>query len=92
MEIMHDESGKKFYFNEDGKKGHLIYQKIKQNVLDYKSTYIDEEIRGSGYGKELVKFALEYAKNNNYKIIPSCRMVSIYIARNKEYENLVSAY
>lgn len=90
MDIKHDEKNQEFIFDENGNKGHLKYQRLNSNVLDYQSTFIDEEIRGKGYGKELVKYALEYAKEKNIKIVPTCRMVSTYISRNDQYKDLIA--
>ncbi|MDQ3535635.1 MAG: N-acetyltransferase [Bacteroidota bacterium] len=89
MKIRHDTLNKKFYFDEEGKKGHIKYNSNDADILDLQSTFIDEDIRGQGYGKELVKYVLEYARENNFKVIPTCRMVSTYIKRNKEYNSLV---
>jgi len=91
MKIKHDKNNQQFYFEENGNKGHLKYELKKSNVLEYHSTYIDEEIRGEGYGKAIVRFALDYAADNNYKVIPSCRMVSTFIKRNDEYKKLIAS-
>ncbi len=75
MEIKHQEQNEEFIFTENESGGTLKYQKIEPEVLEYTSTFVDPEIRGKGYGKKLVKFALDYAEENNFKIIPTCRMV-----------------
>lgn len=90
MKIRHDEDNQNFYFDENGKKGKLKYKVVNSNVLDYQSTFIDEEIRGEGYGKSLVKYALEFARENKFKVVPTCRMVSTYIARNEQYQSLLA--
>lgn len=90
MDIKQDKKNQEFVFDENGNKGHLKYNQLNSNVLDYQSTFIDEEIRGKGYGKALVKYALEYARENNLKIVPTCRMVSTYISRNDQYKDLIA--
>lgn len=90
MDIKHDERNREFTLDEKGKGGHLKYEPLNSEVLNYQSTFIDEEIRGKGYEKALVKYALEYAKENNLKIVPTCRMVSTYISRNDQYKSLIA--
>lgn len=90
MDIKHDEKNQKFILDEKDKSGHLKYERLNSEVLNYQSTFIDEEIRGKGYGKALVKYALDYAKNNNLKILPTCKMVSTYISRNDQYKSLIA--
>lgn len=90
MEIRHEEQEEKFLFNVNGNGGVLKYHKIEPGLLEYTSTFVDPDIRGNGYGKKLVKYALDYAEENNIKILPACRMVSNYIKLHKEYEKLVA--
>ena len=44
---------------------------------------------GQGIAEELAKFALNYARESNLKVIPSCRFVNAYIKRHQEYQDLV---
>ncbi len=89
MEIKHDEQKNQFLLKLSENGGVLKYQKIEPGILEYTSTFVDPDIRGRGYGKKLVKYALDYAEENNLKIIPACRMVKRYIQRHNEYQKLV---
>lgn len=59
-------------------------------TLNYLSTYVPPELRGQQIGQMIVKFALEYAKTNKYKVIPSCSFVDSYIRRHPEYNDLLA--
>jgi predicted GNAT family acetyltransferase len=39
--------------------------------------------------KLLVEYAVNYARENNFKITPICPYVKIVIERNKEYHDLL---
>ena len=42
----------------------------KKFIIDH--TGVDEKYGGKGYGKQLVMEAVEYARNNELKILPLC--------------------
>ena len=49
-----------------------------------------KELGGRGLGSQLVKFALDYAKSENKKIIASCSFVASYVDKHPEYQDLVA--
>ena len=88
MEIIHDAAKQKFYVIFDGLESHLEYVR-NHEVLNLNHTYVPYEHRGKGIAGELVKAALTYAKENKYKIIPSCSYAAVYFQRHPEYEDLL---
>jgi predicted GNAT family acetyltransferase len=52
-------------------------------------TRVPGELEGQGYGGALAKAALDYARANGLKVIPTCPFVSAYLRRHKEYADLV---
>ncbi len=79
-EIIHDKEGNRFYTLVEGKEAHLYYTKADNNTLDFTHTYVPVELRGHGIAGKIVKEGLEFAKENNYKIIPTCSYVETYYA------------
>ncbi len=53
-------------------------------------TAVPPEHEGKGYAAALVKFALDKARTDNYKILPYCQYVSAYLVRHPEYQDLVA--
>ena len=53
-------------------------------------TEVAEELEGKGYGSLLARSALDYARANNLRVIPSCPFVSQFIRRHPEYADLVA--
>lgn len=87
INIQHDKAGKKFIVVIDGKVSTLAYKVLPgEKILDYYSTFVPPELRGRHIGDDLVKYALDYAKENHYKIIPSCPFVEKIIDRNPKYK------
>lgn len=46
-------------------------------------TEVPEELEGKGFGGKLVKYALDYAKQNNLKVIAHCEFAQSYIKRHE---------
>lgn len=88
-QIEHDPSKGVFYIKDSDKISRLSYEKINDNTLNYYSTYVPDELRGKGIAAILTRFALDYAKENNFKIKPSCSYVRIFIERHPEYNSLL---
>jgi predicted GNAT family acetyltransferase len=53
-------------------------------------TYVPTELRGRGVAQKLVRVALEYAKDHNYKVVPACSYVAAFIERQREFHSLLA--
>lgn len=53
-------------------------------------TEVDERYEGLGYGRLLIKAALDDARTRGLKVTPICPFMAAYIKRHPEYDDLVS--
>ena len=90
-EVVHDQKDHKFYRIIDGEEAHLTYHMTDENVINFNHTYVPPAHRGQGYAAELVKYGLDFARQKNYSVIPSCSYVASFIRRYDEYEDLVNS-
>lgn len=86
--ITHNPTAQRFEVTIDGHVGFLSYQVIDEHTLDYDHTIVPSELGGRGLGTALVKYALDYARDHNKKIVPSCSFVASYLDRREEYQSL----
>jgi len=89
MEIIHNKEQQKFYLEKDGKESYAIYFMHDSKTINILRTYVPPEMRNKGLAGEVVKAVLEYAKENNLKVIPTCSYTDYFIDKNKEYEKLL---
>jgi predicted GNAT family acetyltransferase len=54
-------------------------------------TFVPPELRGQGIAENLVRAALEYARNERLRVVPACSYVEAFIKRHKEFHPLVVA-
>ncbi len=52
-------------------------------------TVVDPKFRGQGLSKPLIKAALDDARADDMRVIPSCPAVERFIEQNPEYSDLV---
>ena len=62
---------------------------LEQDVVDFRSTYVDPSLRGHGVGEKLVRQALDWAREEGLKVIPTCWFVDTVVRRHPEYEILL---
>ena len=75
MEIKNKNDGKRgaFYMEENGNEFalmHYIFSGPGKMIIDH--TEVNEDHGGHGYGLQLVRAGVEYAREHNMKILPLC--------------------
>ncbi len=83
--VEHDTLGNRFVIKLQGTEAVLRYRQHDQ-VIDFYSTFVPEELRGRGLAEQLCKTAFEYAKAQHLTVAPSCSYISgAYLKRHPEY-------
>jgi predicted GNAT family acetyltransferase len=68
----------------------FIEYKLSGHNLFLIHTEVPKELEGKGVGGAIVQKALQYAKDNGYKIVPLCVFVQSYLKRHKEWDDIVA--
>ena len=90
-EIRHIEGRNRFEILVDGREaGYCSYVPRPGGVLDFNHTVVDQAFRGQGLSSPLIRAALDDARANGTKVIPSCSAVQHFIGKNEEYADLVA--
>ncbi|RII33202.1 N-acetyltransferase [Clostridium chromiireducens] len=67
----------------------VILSDIEQDVIKIEHTYVYEQLKGQGAGKELIKTVVDFAVEKNKKLIPVCSFAQKEFDKNKEYERVL---
>ena len=89
MEIKHDKTLQKFYFIESGKECYVKYMMDDSKTLNILKVFVHPDLRNRGLAGKLAKASLNYAKENNLKVIPTCSYADYFINKNKDYKELL---
>lgn len=91
--LRHDPSGKVFELL-DGQQviGELNYQDANlasgAAAWNLIHTGVRPEYRNQGLAAQLVRFAMETAAAEQYKVIPTCPYIRVWLRKNSEYQHL----
>lgn len=86
--IIHNESAQKFETEVEEQKASIEYS-LRDNTIIILHTWVPRPIEGKGIAAALTKYALEYARQNGLRVIPSCSYTQAYVKRHKEYSDLL---
>lgn len=87
--IRHNEELSRFETEVDGELGMVNYTQ-KDNMLVVTHTGVPPEIGGRGVAASLTKALLDYARQNELKVVPVCPYTRAYIQRHPDYEDIVA--
>jgi predicted GNAT family acetyltransferase len=90
IDIQHDPEAHRFYTILDGREAYLAYSIHGEGVLDYRHTFVPPELRGRQVAKLLVAEAFAYARDNGFKVVPTCSYVAKQVERNPDYAELIA--
>lgn len=82
MEIYKGEN--KFYIGKEEEPLAEIKFTILNKEIYIEHTYVNGPLRGQGIAAELVETVLDYAKENNLKVVPVCSYVKKYLENKTE--------
>jgi len=82
---------KKFYIGEDESNpiAEITYKDKDANTIIADHTYVSDELRGQGIAGKLFDRLIEFAREENKKIVPLCSYVKVKMERSAEYEDLI---
>ncbi len=92
MNIQHSSSKTKgeFYYETDGEvKAKMTYSKVGETQIIIDHTEVSDELRGQKVGKKLVETGIEFARQNNLKVIPLCPFAKATIERNPSLQDVL---
>ncbi len=81
----------KFYIgdNEDSPKAELVYEYSEEGCIVITHTRVSEELRGQRIGQLLLGKMVDFAREENKKIIPVCPYAKGELLKNKAYEDVL---
>ncbi len=88
LEVIHQAEKSRFIIQLDEQIAELDYR-LNNDVISFTHTGVPKALEGRGIGGHIVRAGLEYAREQDYAVIPICPFVSAYIRRHPEYSDLL---
>lgn len=86
----HSENKGSFYIEIDGATAaEMTYTMAGPAKMIIDHTGVEEAFRGQDLGLKLVEYAVEYARQNELKVLPLCPFAKATIAKHKEWQDVL---
>lgn len=85
------EGTNKFYLGDTEKnpKAEITYLESGNDKIIVNHTFVSDELRGQNIARQLVDKMVDFARQENKKIIPECSYVKKVLTENTEYEDVL---
>jgi predicted GNAT family acetyltransferase len=90
FDVVHNAAEHRFEIRQGDALAKLEYEMRGSDTIDLVHTVVPASLEGGGYGSALAKAALEYARANGLRVIPTCAFVNAYVRRHPEYADLTA--
>jgi uncharacterized protein len=88
--VQHHPSEGRFEVEVEGQSSVADYQ-LRGTDMIMTHTFVPPALRGKGIAEKLVRTALEYARSERLRVVPSCSYVDVFIQRHPEFQPLLKA-
>lgn len=85
--VQHEAAAGRFTTDVDGQQGYVEYEQ-QGDVMTITHTIVPSAIGGRGIAGALVQAALEHARSQSLKVVPSCSYADDWMRKHSEYEDL----
>ena len=87
--VRHNAAENRFETEVDGQLSVADYQ-LRGTEMIMMHTYVPPALRGRGIAENLVRAALEHARNERLKVVPACSYVHSYVKGHPEFLPLLA--
>ena len=92
MEIKNEERhhAGAFYIDDNGERlGEMRYLVRDNTVMNIYHTEVSDKLQGRHMGEKLVEAGVKYARENNFKILPTCTFARSVFNRTPAYDDVL---
>jgi predicted GNAT family acetyltransferase len=90
VDVQHRESAKRFTARTPSGLAYMSYAEPDERTIDLRHTVVPEADRGQGVGGALVRAALDHAREQGKRVIPTCPFVKEWLARHADQQDIVA--
>jgi predicted GNAT family acetyltransferase len=89
IEVTDNVGASRYEIQVDGRPAGLALYDRTDGVVTFTHTEVAPEFEGQGLGGKIVTFALDAARDDGLRVVPTCPFFAEYIRRHPVYEDLV---
>lgn len=90
VKIRNDEAANRFVTEAEGGEATIGYTTNAEGHLDLHHTWVPREARGQGVAEALARYAFDWARREQRRIIPSCPFIRKWVEAHPEEHDIVA--
>ena len=87
LDVKHNEEERRFEAEIDGMMAVADYRRSGSRIT-FTHTEVPSAHRGHGFGAQLARAALDYARAEQLDVVPQCPFIDAFMRKHPEYEDL----
>lgn len=90
--VKHEPNGQNgvFFIEIDGKRlAGIMYNRNTETVITLDHTMVDASLRGTGAGESLITAAVEWAREQGFKVLPMCPYANSIFMKNTSLQDIL---
>ncbi len=88
IQVVHNPARQRFEITIDGQVAVAEYMISKEKII-FTHTEVPPSLEGNGLASTLAKTALNYARQQHYRVMPLCPYMASYMRTHPEYQDLL---
>ena len=88
LRVERNEAQKRFEVKQGEMTAYIDYIAMAKKII-FTHTEVPPPLEGEGIGSLLARHVMEYARENDLKVIPLCPFLGSWLRRHHEYQHLV---
>lgn len=89
QDVRNNTARHRFELEIDGELAVATYS-LHDGVMTIGHTEVPDHLQGGGIGSRLARGALDIVRADDLKLVPRCSFIRAFIARHREYQDLVA--
>lgn len=90
MNPLHQTEKQRFEYQENGDTAYLSYHSLSGSLKTFEHTIVPPSLGGRGIGSLLVEFALNHAREQNWRVKATCPFVAKFIEKHPQYRDVLA--
>jgi predicted GNAT family acetyltransferase len=89
VDVQHRENAKRFTARTPSGIAYIAYAQPDERTIDLQHTVVPEADRGQGVGGALVRTAIQYAREQDKRVIATCPFVKAWLEQHPDQTDVV---
>jgi predicted GNAT family acetyltransferase len=89
--VVHNPDRSRYEIHVDGEVAGFTEYRLRDGVIDFVHTEVDDAYEGQGLASQLARGALDAVRGSGRQVVATCEFINGWIAKHEDYQDLLAA-